>query len=54
MKKANLKDTMREGYKRSDFPGGFARGKHAARAAASSSVVLEPEVAKAFQKLGKK
>ncbi len=50
MKKASsAKDTMRSEYKRSDFPGGFARGKYAARAAAASNIaVLEPEVAAAF------
>lgn len=49
MKKASPKDTLRSSYKRSDFPGGLVRGKYAARAAASSNiVVLEPEVAAAF------
>lgn len=50
MKKASpAKDTLRSEYKRSDFPAGFARGKYAARVAASSNiVVLEPEVATAF------
>ncbi|MGH8530956.1 MAG: hypothetical protein ACRETN_14115 [Nevskiales bacterium] len=50
MKKASgSKDTLRSEYKRSDFPGGMVRGKYAARAAASSNiVVLEPELAVAF------
>jgi hypothetical protein len=50
MKKAkSTKDTLRSEYKRSDFPGGFSRGKYAARAAASSNIaVLEPDVATAF------
>ena len=51
MKKASStpKDTLRSEYKRSDFPGGLVRGKYAARAAASSNiVVLEPELANAF------
>ncbi len=50
MKKAkSQKDTLRDEYKRSDFPGGFVRGKYAARAAAASNiVVLEPELASAF------
>jgi septum formation inhibitor-activating ATPase MinD len=50
MKKASRsKDTLRSSYKRADFPGGFVRGKYAARAAASSNiVVLDPEVAEAF------
>lgn len=50
MKKANSeKDTLRSGYKRSDFPNGLVRGKYAARAAAASNIaVLEPEVASAF------
>ena len=50
MKKANSqRDTLRGEYKRSDFPGGFVRGKYAARAAAASNIaVLEPEVASAF------
>ena len=50
MKKAkSKKDTLRDEYKRSDFPGGFVRGKYAARAAAASNiVVLEPELASAF------
>lgn len=50
MKKASsVKDTLRSEYRRSDFPGGFVRGKYAARATASSNIaVLEPEVAAAF------
>lgn len=50
MKKvSSSKDTLRSEYKRSDFPGGFVRGKYAERAAAVSNiVVLEPEVATAF------
>jgi len=50
MKKASSpKDTLRSEYKRSDFPGGFQRGKYAARAAtASNIVVLESEIASAF------
>ncbi len=50
MKKASsAKDTLRGAYKRSDFPGGFVRGKYAARAAAASNIaVLDPEVATAF------
>ncbi|MDO8275833.1 MAG: hypothetical protein Q7T22_10025 [Serpentinimonas sp.] len=50
MKKASSqKDTLRSEYKRSDFPGGFVRGKYADRAAAASNIaVLEPEVASAF------
>lgn len=50
MKKASsTKDTLRSEYKRSDFPGGFVRGKYAARAAAASNIaVLEPDVATAF------
>lgn len=50
MKKAkSQKDTLRSEYKRSDFPGGFVRGKYAARAAAASNIaVLDPEVATAF------
>lgn len=50
MKKANAaSDTLRPEYTRTDFPGGFVRGKYAARAALSSNIaVLEPEVAAAF------
>ena len=51
MKKAEkpFKDTLKKSYKRTDFPGGFVRGKYAARAAASSNiVVLEPEIAMVF------
>ena len=43
------KDELRVEYKRSDFPGGFVRGKYAKRMKESSNViVLRPEVAKAF------
>ena len=43
------KDELRAEYKRSDFPGGFVRGKYAKRMRASSNiVVLKPEVADAF------
>ena len=51
MKKAKTahKDELRPEYKRSDFPGGFVRGKYAARLAAGSNVaVLRPEIAAAF------
>jgi hypothetical protein len=42
-------DQLRRSYKRSDFPGGFMRGKFAARLAAGSNVVvLSPENAAAF------
>ncbi len=50
MKKASRKliDELRPEYKRSDF-GELVRGKYAARAIASTNVVvLEPEVARAF------
>jgi hypothetical protein len=52
MKKAKQtgKDGLRAEYKRSDFPKGFVRGKYAKRLReASNVVVLEPEVARAFQ-----
>ncbi len=43
------KDELRAGYKLSDFPGGFIRGKYASRLRKSSNiVVLRPEVAEAF------
>lgn len=43
------KDELRPEYKRSDFPGGFVRGKYAKRLKESSNiVVLMPEVAQAF------
>jgi hypothetical protein len=43
------KGELRAEYKRSDFPGGFVRGKYAARIRESSNVVvLKPEVAEAF------
>jgi hypothetical protein len=51
MKKARSqhKDELRRSYKRTDFPGGFTRGKYAARLAASSNVVvLSAENAEAF------
>jgi hypothetical protein len=51
MKKARsrAKNELRRSYKRSDFPGGFVRGKYAARFAAGSNVVvLSPENAAAF------
>ncbi len=47
--KAPDKDELRAEYKRSDFPGGLARGKYAKQMRESSNVVvLRPEVAKAF------
>ena len=51
MKKDKTPDSgeLRAEYKRSDFPGGFVRGKYAQRLRESSNiVVLKPEVAKAF------
>lgn len=51
MKKARSHDKseLRRSYKRSDFPGGFTRGKYAARLAAGSNVVvLNPQNAAAF------
>jgi hypothetical protein len=50
MKKAkSSQDTLRNSYQRSDFPGGFTRGKYAAKATASSNiVVLDPELTEAF------
>ena len=43
------KDELRPEYKRSDFPGGFVRGKYAKRLKESSNIiVLRPEVAQAF------
>ena len=43
------KDELRDEYKRSDFPGGFVRGKYAKRLKESSNVVvLKPEVAQVF------
>ena len=48
-KNSAAKDSLRSEYKRSDFPGGLVRGKYAARAQASSNIiVLEPELAAAF------
>jgi len=47
--KSHEDDELRRSYKRSDFPGGFTRGKYAARLAAGSNVVvLSPENAAAF------
>jgi hypothetical protein len=47
--RSRAKDELRRSYKRSDFPGGFTRGKYAARLAAGSNVVvLSPENAAAF------
>ena len=51
MKKANPRksDELRSEYTRSDFPGGFVRGKYAARIEKESNlVVLNPDVAVAF------
>ena len=51
MKKARspIKDELRRSYKRSDFPGGFSRGKYAQRLAHGSNVVvLSPQNAAAF------
>lgn len=50
MKKGETsKDTMRDEYRREDFPGGLVRGKYAKRAGNGSNIaVLEPEVAAAF------
>lgn len=51
MKKARShgRDELRPSYKRSDFPGGFTRGKYATRLAAGSNVVvLSPENVVAF------
>jgi len=43
------KDELRPEYKRSDFPGGFARGKYSKSILeASNIIVLKPEVAKVF------
>jgi hypothetical protein len=43
------RNELRAGYKLSDFPGGFVRGKYASRLRKSSNVVvLRPEVAEAF------
>ena len=47
-KRSNGKE-LRRGYKRSDFPRGFVRGKYAARLRAGSNIVrLDPEIASAF------
>ena len=51
MKKARsrTKDELRRSYRRSDFPGGFTRGKYTARLALGSNVVvLSRENAAAF------
>jgi hypothetical protein len=50
MKRAKqTEDELRTEYKRSDFPGGFVRGKYAKRVRESSNiVVLKPEVAEVF------
>ncbi|OHB66113.1 MAG: hypothetical protein A2Y76_03585 [Planctomycetes bacterium RBG_13_60_9] len=51
MKKAKQaeKGELRAEYKRSDFPGGFVRGKYTERLRESSNVVvLDAEVARAF------
>lgn len=51
MKKASPRknDELRPEYTRADFPGGFIRGKYAARIATGSNiVVLDPKVAAAF------
>jgi len=43
------KDELRSGYKRSDFPDGFVRGKYAKQMNESSNIiVLKPEVAQVF------
>lgn len=48
VKQAN-NDELRAEYKRSDFPGGFVRGKYAKRIHESSNiVVIKPEIAKVF------
>ena len=47
--KKNDKDELRPEYKRSDFPGGFVRGKYAKRLKDSSNIiVLRPEIARVF------
>jgi hypothetical protein len=47
--KKTVKDELRPEYKRSDFPGGFVRGKYTARIKESSNIiVLQPEVSEAF------
>jgi hypothetical protein len=51
MKKGKRSDDkeLRREYKRSDFPRGFVRGKHASRVRAGSNIVrLDPEIASAF------
>ena len=50
MKKAKTEeDSLRDEYRRSDFPEGLVRGKYAARAQAASNIaILEPELASAF------
>lgn len=48
-RKPKDQDRLRAEYKQSDFPGGLVRGKFAARAAATSNiVVLDPDLATAF------
>jgi hypothetical protein len=43
------KDELRPEYKRSDFPGGFVRGKYSKSIKeASNVIVLTPEVSKVF------
>ena len=47
--KSRVRNELRPSYSRSDFPGGFTRGKYAARLAARSNiVVLTPANAAAF------
>ena len=47
--KESNKDELRSEYKRSDFPGGFVRGKYAKRLKDSSNIiVLRPEIARVF------
>jgi hypothetical protein len=47
--KSPKKDELRRPYKRSDFPGGFTRGKYVANLATGSNVVvLTPENGAAF------
>jgi hypothetical protein len=46
--KSTRNDELRREYKRSDFPKGLVRGKHAARFAKSNIVRLDPEIAAAF------
>ena len=47
--KESNKDELRSEYRRSDFPGGFVRGKYAKRLKDSSNIiVLRPEIARVF------